>query len=72
MENLKETYNDSNYSNNSNNPSHYMLMTVGLIITMTGVLLRFAGTFAFIDWISNILLVIGVIVCLKSVKNILG
>lgn len=71
MENLKDTYNKSEYSNNANATSHYTLMTVGIIVGMAGVLLRFAGTWAFIDLVSNILLIIGTAICLKAVFNIL-
>jgi hypothetical protein len=71
MENLKETYNNDSNNNESNNPSHYMLMTAGIAVVMLGVLLRFAGTFAFVDAISNVILIVGVIICLKSVKSIL-
>lgn len=71
MENLKETYNKSEHSNNANATSHYTLMTVGIVVGMAGVLLRFAGTWTGIDLISNILLIVGTAICLKSVFNIL-
>lgn len=71
MENLKETYKSSEHTNNANATSHYTLMTVGIIVGMAGVLLRFAGTWTGIDLVSNILLVIGTAICLKSVFNIL-
>ncbi|HXI00948.1 MAG TPA: hypothetical protein VNI52_11830 [Sphingobacteriaceae bacterium] len=71
MENLKETYTKSEQTNNANATSHYTLMTVGIVIGMAGVLLRFAGTWTFIDVISNVLLIIGAAIALKSVFNIL-
>ena len=71
MENLKETYKRSEQINNANETSHYVLMTVGIVVGMAGVLLRFAGTWSFIDLVSNILFVIGIIICLKAVFNIL-
>ncbi|WP_256014379.1 hypothetical protein [Desertivirga xinjiangensis] len=63
--------NENRQTNNANNPSHYTLMTLGIVITMVGVGLRFIGTFSLIDVISNIILIVGVLICLKSVSNIL-
>lgn len=71
MENLKETYNKSVYTNNANETSHYVLMAVGIAVGLVGVFLRFAGDWSFVDMLSNIILVIGVIICLKAVFNIL-
>lgn len=71
MENLKDTYNKSEQSNNANATSHYTLMAVGIVIGMAGVLLRFVGTWTLIDVVSNILLIIGVALALKAVFNIL-
>lgn len=48
-----------------------MLITIAVIIGLVGVFLRFLGTWAFIDIVSNILLIIGVILALKAVFNIL-
>ncbi len=56
---------------NSNNPAHYILITVGIIIGMAGVLLRFVIDSTIIDIISNILLVIGTIICFKAVFAVL-
>ncbi|MEJ7778284.1 MAG: hypothetical protein WKF68_01740 [Daejeonella sp.] len=55
----------------SNDPAHYKLIVIGIIIGMVGVFLRFAGSWMLIDAISNILLVIGVVVSLKAVMRIL-
>jgi len=71
MENLKDSYKASNESDNANNPAHYTTLTLGIVVSMIGVLLRFAGTFAFIDIISNVILVIGVLICLRAVSGIL-
>lgn len=71
MANVEETYKESNRSNNANNPSHYTLMTLGIVVTMVGVLLRFIGTFELVDIISNVIFIVGVLICLKSVANIL-
>lgn len=64
MADIKET-------NNANNPSYYSTLALGIIVTMAGVLVRFVGTIRFIDIISNIILVIGVVICLSAVKKIL-
>lgn len=71
MENLKETFENSNASSNANNPAHYSLLTVGIVIIMVGVLLRFAGQWAMIDLISNLIALVGIVVSLKAVFNIL-
>ena len=71
MENLKDTYNKSEQTNDPNATSHYTLMTVGIVVGMVGIFLRFAGTWAFIDLVSNILLIIGSAIALKAVFNIL-
>lgn len=55
----------------SNNPAHYQLIVVGLVIGLIGVFLRFAGSWALIDIVSNILFVIGTVICLKAVLTIL-
>ncbi|HEY0895562.1 MAG TPA: hypothetical protein VGE15_03340 [Sphingobacteriaceae bacterium] len=71
MENLKETYNKSEHANNANETSHYVLLTVGIAVGLLGTFLRFAGTWTFIDALSNIIFVIGTAICLKAVFNIL-
>ena len=58
-------------NNNANSTSHYKLITVGLVVGLAGVFLRFAGTWPFIDTVSNILFAVGSIVCIKAVLNIL-
>lgn len=71
MENVKETFERSNDSDNANNPAHYQLMTLGIIIIMVGVVLRFFGEWTMIDLVSNLITVVGIVVSLKSVYNIL-
>ena len=71
MENLVETYKKSESTDNANNPSHYVLMAIGVFVSVLGAVLRFIADWAFVDLLSNIILVIGVILCLKSVINIL-
>lgn len=71
MENLKETYKKSDHTDNANDTSHYQLMTIGIIIGLVGILLRFTGSWAFIDIISNVLFAIGSLISIKAVLNIL-
>lgn len=71
MENPIETYNKSKNSENANNPSHYTLLTLGIFVTVLGAFLRFIADWTFVDVISNIIFVIGVVLCLKAVLNIL-
>lgn len=71
MENLKETYTKSSHTDNANDTSHYRLMTIGIIIGLVGVFLRFTGTWQFIDIVSNILFAVGSIVSIKGVLDIL-
>ena len=71
MENVEETYKRSEHTNNANETSHYRLMTIGIIIGLVGIMLRFAGTWQFIDIVSNVLFVIGSVISIKAVLNIL-
>lgn len=71
MEKLTETYNRSMESNNANDTSHYVLMTVGIFVGFLGVILRFLTTWTFVDILSNIILIIGIIISLISVFRIL-
>jgi tetrahydromethanopterin S-methyltransferase subunit C len=71
MENVKETYKKSEHSANSNATSHYQLMTIGIIIGLVGIMLRFVSTWVFIDIVSNIIFVIGIVLSVKAVLNIL-
>ena len=59
------------HNNNANSPSYYKVIAIGLVVGLTGVFLRFAGTWPLIDTISNILFAIGSIICIKAVLNIL-
>ena len=71
MENVEETYRKSDHTSNANEISHYRLMTIGIIVGLVGIMLRFAGTWQFIDIVSNILFVIGSVISIKAVLNIL-
>ncbi len=67
---MEQTYKNKR-TEESNDPAHYKLIVIGIVIGMIGVLLRFTGTWMFIDAISNILFVIGIVLCLKAVLRIL-
>ena len=71
MENIKETYERSQQSKNANDTGHYNLMTIGIIIGMVGIMLRFVTDWAFIDILSNIIFIVGIVLSLKAVLNIL-
>ena len=71
MSEIREAYERSNHTANANSTSHYILITIAVIIGLAGVFLRFVGTWGFIDLAANILLIIGVIIALKAVFNIL-
>jgi len=71
MENQVETYTNNERENNANNPSHYVLLTIGIFVTVLGAMLRFLVDWTLIDIISNIIFVVGVVCCLKAVSTIL-
>ena len=71
MENTNNTIETTNDGINANDSSHYKLLTIGIIITLLGVLLRFLGHWSLIDLISNVILVIGVGICLRAIYNVL-
>jgi uncharacterized Tic20 family protein len=59
-----------NTTENANKESHYILIVVALIIGLVGIYLRFAD-FRYVNIVSNIILIIGVLVALKAVFAIL-
>jgi hypothetical protein len=67
---MEQTYKNKS-TEEANDPGHYKLITIGIVIGMIGVFLRFTGTWMFIDAISNILFIIGTVICLKAVLRIL-
>lgn len=71
MENLKETYKNSENTNDPNATSHYVLLTIGMIIGFTGIFSRFIIQWEFMDIIANVLLIIGVMMSLKAVVDVL-
>ena len=71
MENLKETYNKSEHTNNANSTSHYQLMTIGIIVGLVGIMIRFVSDLQIVGIVANILWVIGAVISIKAVLNIL-
>lgn len=71
MENLKETYQNSENTNDPNATSHYVFLTIGIIIGFIGIFSRFIIQWEFMDIIANVLLIIGVMMSLKAVVDIL-
>ena len=71
MENSKQTSNKSERAEAANSPAHYKLITIGIVIGMVGIMLRFVTDWEFIDMVSNIIFVLGIFICLKAVLNIL-
>jgi hypothetical protein len=59
-----------NPNEEANAESHYLLITVAVVIGVTGVYLRFAD-FQYSNIIANLLLIIGVGIALKAVFAIL-
>lgn len=60
-----------NSTQNANDERHYMVLVVAIIIGFAGIFLRFAGEAPYWSWMSNVLLVIGIIIALKGVFAIL-
>lgn len=61
----------ANTNNNANETSHYLLMTVGIAVGMLGVVLRFLSDWVYMDFIANVIFVIGTVISLRAVFNIL-
>ena len=59
-----------NSAENANKESHYILIVVAIVIGLVGVYLRFAD-FRYVNIVSNIILIIGVLIALKAVFAIL-
>jgi len=59
-----------NSTENANAEGHYKLMILAIVIGIVGVYLRFAD-FHYSSAVSNIILIIGVLLALKSVFAIL-
>jgi hypothetical protein len=67
---MENTY-KNRITEEANAPAHYKLIVVGVVIGMIGILLRFTGSWTLINVVSNIIFVIGIVICLKAVLTIL-
>lgn len=68
---MEETSNNTNSTAEANDTSHYTTITIGIVIGLIGIFLRFTGTWPMIDLVSNIIWVVGIVICLRSVLRIL-
>jgi hypothetical protein len=68
---MEDTSNNNNSTAEANDASHYTTITVGIVIGLIGIFLRFTGTWPMIDIVSNIIWVVGIVICLRSVLRIL-
>jgi F0F1-type ATP synthase assembly protein I len=68
---MEDTSNNTNRTAEANNTSHYTAITIGIVIGLIGIFLRFTGTWPMIGIISNIIWVVGIVICLRSVLRIL-
>jgi F0F1-type ATP synthase assembly protein I len=68
---MEDTSNNTNPTAEANATSHYTTITVGIVIGLIGIFLRFTGTWPMIDLVSNVIWVVGIVICLRSVLRIL-
>lgn len=71
MSEVTESAHNNDSTVNANNPAHYVLIAIAVVIGMAGVLLRFMVDGILMDTISNILLVVGSVISLVAVFRIL-
>ena len=68
---MEDSLNKNNATVEANNPAHYATIIVGIVIGLTGIFLRFTGSWPMISLVSNVLWVAGAVICLRSVLKIL-
>lgn len=68
---MEDSLNKNNATAEANNPAHYATIIVGIVIGLTGIFLRFTGSWPMISLVSNVLWVAGAVICLRSVLKIL-
>lgn len=68
---MQDTSNNNNSTVEANDPSHYTTITIGIVIGLIGIFLRFTGSWPMISIVSNIIWVVGIVICLRSVLKIL-
>ncbi len=59
-----------NKTEEANSERHYILLVIAIVIGLVGVYIRFAD-FKHASAVANVILVLGVVVCLKAVFDIL-
>jgi len=59
-----------NKTEEANSESHYKLLVVAIVIGLVGVYVRFIDAIPHASAIANVILVAGVVVCLKAVFDI--
>jgi len=59
-----------NKKEEANSERHYILLVIAIVIGLVGVYIRFAD-FKHASAVANVILVLGVVVCLKAVFDIL-
>jgi hypothetical protein len=68
---MGDSLNKNSATAEANNPAHYATIIVGIVIGLTGIFLRFTGSWPMISLVSNVLWVAGAVICLRSVLKIL-
>ena len=68
---MEDSLNKNNSTAEDNNPSHYKTIVLGIAIGLVGIFLRFTGEWPMISIVSNVLWVIGSVICLRAVLRIL-
>lgn len=68
---MEDSLNKNNATAEANNPTHYATIIVGIVVGLTGIFLRFTGSWPMISIVSNVLWVAGAVICLRSVLKIL-
>jgi hypothetical protein len=68
---MEDSLNKNNATAEANNPAHYATIIVGIVVGLTGIFLRFTGSWPMISLVSNVLWVAGAVICLRSVLKIL-
>ncbi|MVN20315.1 hypothetical protein [Mucilaginibacter arboris] len=60
-----------NKSATANDTRNYIILTISIFIGLFGVYFRFLGDGFFYNTVSNVILIVGIIVCLRMVFTIL-
>ena len=60
-----------NKSTSANDTRNYIIMAIGIFVGMVGVFFRFLGDSFFYTSVSNIILIVGILICLRMVFTIL-